>query len=485
MRIAKLSSILFLIFFYSNSSMAARFWVAAAPSNWNNAANWSNVSGGAGGFSVPGVADDVNFDNNGLANCTIDATVNIKSITVAAGYSGSIIQGANPITLVNAASFSGGVFTGGSANITIPGVFTISGTAFTSTSTILEVRNNAAFTSGSFIHNNGTVRFNGSFSPTISGTSPVFYTLEFVGNGNTYTIFSIGNLKVNSLNTSGSLFYNLSSGAIDVVGDINSNNSATGCGGNTVININGAGVQNFNGSITPGAGALPQLTINKVSGTLNLTNFTAISNNFIYTAGTVNAGTSTFCFTHGNTGAYNITGSLSLSNIEFPINTSLLTVTIAAATTITATGDLTIAGGGNLVINTGNINVNGNIVLTKTGKGGGGSATINIVGSGNQNMDGSTIIVNQSRLPIININKITGTLSLLGNISFSANLTYTAGTINAGTSTCYIVNNLTISGIFSVYNLTILAGGNTTVTIASGSTITATHTLDLENGANY
>jgi hypothetical protein len=168
----------------SSTSLAARFWVSNVPSNWNNTANWSSTSGGSGGSSVPGSSDDVNFDGNGIGNCTIDATVSVRSITVAVGYNGTIIQGANSITTVNTATFSGGTFTGGSANITIPLAFTISGTAFTSTSAILELRSSAAFTSGSFIHNSGTVRFNGSGSPAITGTSPVFYILEFVGKGN-------------------------------------------------------------------------------------------------------------------------------------------------------------------------------------------------------------------------------------------------------------------------------------------------------------
>ncbi len=33
------------------------------PSNWSNPANWSNVSGGPGGFSVPGLGDAVIFNN--------------------------------------------------------------------------------------------------------------------------------------------------------------------------------------------------------------------------------------------------------------------------------------------------------------------------------------------------------------------------------------------------------------------------------------
>ena len=71
-----------LIFFTEHISAAARFWVAAGSSNWNNTANWSATSGGAGGASVPVIGDDVNFDNGGLGSCTIDIPVSVKTITV-------------------------------------------------------------------------------------------------------------------------------------------------------------------------------------------------------------------------------------------------------------------------------------------------------------------------------------------------------------------------------------------------------------------
>lgn len=487
MRVVISVNVLFLVFFSSISANAAsRFWVSAVSLNWSNGAGWSATSGGAPGASVPVAADAVFFDGNGLGNCNGDMPVTVVSITIGSGYTGTISQNANAMVLTGAAALSGGIFNGGSSNITVGGAFTLSGTTFTSTSAILELRNSAAFTSGVFLHNNGTVKFNciNNAAQTITGNAPVFYILEFAGIARTYTMSAlVGNITVlNSLNTSGTLFYNLAGGTIDVKGNINSTNTATGSGGDATININGNSPQTFTGSTVIGAGAIPQLNIN-TTGTLALVNNPAVSNNFTYTAGTVNAGGSTFCFTHGNVGAYNINGSLTLNNIAFPINTSLTTMTIGG--TITAAGDLSISGAGGVILNTGNINVNGNINLTNTTTNGGGSATINIVGTGPENLDGSAIIVNQSRLPIININKTSGSLSLFGNISFSNNLTYTAGTVNAGTSTCFIVNNLTITGIFSVFNLTILAGGNTTVTVAPGSTILATNTLDLENGANY
>jgi hypothetical protein len=479
------SAKIFLVLLMSSafSARAAnRFWIAAAASNWNNVANWSNVSGGAPGASVPGAADVVTFDNNGAGNCTIDAAVNISSLTMSALYAGTISQGIFAITTANAASFAGGTFAGGSGTITINGAFTLSGTTFTSSSGILELRNNAAFTGGSFAHNNGTLRFNGAANSTISGNSPATNILEFVGNGHTYNLTCVGNVSVlQSLNLTGASLYTLNTGTISVSGDINISNTATGSGGNALILIIGNGVQNLNGAAAAGEGALPQLTINKASGTLNLANYPSVANNFTYTAGTIAAGTSTVCFVYGTTGAITLSGSVTLNNISFIVSTNT-TFTIPAATTLTASGDLTLAGTANLILNTGFIQVNGNVWLTNTGLAGGGTATISLVGSGTETVDGTVITSNETRLPIFIFNS-SGTVKLAGNISFSNNVTYTAGTILPQTSTAYLVSSLTMTGSFSLYNLTIAGSANINVTVAAGSTVTATNILDLESGA--
>ncbi len=457
-----------------DATAANRFWVAAAPSNWNNIANWSNVSGGAGGFSVPGAADAVTFNNARNANCTIDVPVNVLSITVN-GYTGTISQGANSFSTVNNASFSSGIFTGGSANITIGGNFTLAGTAFTSTSAILEFDGNATFTSATFIHNNGTTRFNATGgATTISGTSPAFYTLEFVGEGFSYIISSAGNITVaNSLNLTGTLFYNLNTGTIDVNGDINVTNTAAGCGGTGLVEIIGTGVQNFTGAPVAGEGALPQLTINKGSGTLILINFPTSSNAFTYTAGAISAGTSTFCFTNGSANPYTISGSLNLNNIEF-LSIANQQFTIPVTTTLTATGDFTIAGNSRVTLNTGNINVDGNIFLTNTSAIGGGNATINIVGAGNETMDGSAIAISQDLLPFIVINKPSGKLTLKGIISESRSWTYTSGLIDASSFASTVAFggnalNITSAGM-SFFNVTV-----------TGNTITQTNNLSILN----
>jgi Secretion system C-terminal sorting domain len=476
-----------LVFLLSSvRTTAARFWVAVGPSNWNNTANWSNVSGGAGGFSVPGLADAVTFDNTRNGNCTIDVPVNVLSINVN-GYAGIITQGTNSFSTVNNASFSSGTFSGGSANITIGGNFTLAGTAFSSTSAILEFDGNAAFTSLTFTHNNGTARFKATGGTTvISGTSPAFYQLEFSGQGFSYNITSAGNITVsNSLNLTGALFFNLNTGNIDVSGDINVTNTAAGCGGTGQVNIIGGGVQNFNGSTVAGAGGLPKLTINKASGTLNLTNFPTSSNAFTYSAGTINAGTSTYCFTDGNTSPYTISGSPTFNNIEF---LSITNQTFTVANTLTTSGDLLIAGTARVTINTGNINVNGNIVLTNTSATGGGSAAINIIGTGNEVMDGTALAISQSLLPFINVNKTSGTLTLEGNISESQDWTYIGGTVDAGSFSSNVIFggnglNITSAGM-SFYN--VLVTGNTitllnNLTVSNNLTITGGH---IAPGAN-
>lgn len=74
----------------SESSNLARYWISAGASTWNSSANWAFYSGGPGGAPVPGPTDDVYFDGNGLGACTTDVAINIKSLTVGAGYSGKL-----------------------------------------------------------------------------------------------------------------------------------------------------------------------------------------------------------------------------------------------------------------------------------------------------------------------------------------------------------------------------------------------------------
>ena len=232
-RAGKLAYIGFLLILSNYSSAANRFWISAVSANWNSTANWATTSGGLGGASVPVAGDAVFFDNGGLGDCIINIPVTITSINVNVTYSGTISQGVNAITTSGASTFSGGIFSGGSADIIFGGAFTLSGTNFTSTSTTTEFRSNTAFSLGIFNHNNGSVKYNCTSvgAQTISGTSPVFNNLEFVGLGKTYTISSAGNITVlGNLAISGAHHINNITPAIDAKRDIIMTNKATGYG---------------------------------------------------------------------------------------------------------------------------------------------------------------------------------------------------------------------------------------------------------------
>lgn len=140
----------------------ARYWVAPSASGSNVSANWSESAGGPGSAGVPTASDVVVFDGTSDANCSINSALVVHSLTVNAGYTGTITQNANAVTVGHDATFSGGTFLGGTSDITISGAFTLGGTAFTATSATLDLKGNMALSSGSFASNNGTVRFSGT-----------------------------------------------------------------------------------------------------------------------------------------------------------------------------------------------------------------------------------------------------------------------------------------------------------------------------------
>ncbi len=139
------------------ASGAAVSWNSAVPANWNTSGSWSPAA-------VPVAGDAVTFPAAMDGNCTIDADVAVTSITIDAGYSGTITQNTTmAIVLTGAWTQADGVFVGSTTgsvneNIDITGAFTLTGGDFTSTRSRLYV--GGAFTvgaSGDFIHNSGTV----------------------------------------------------------------------------------------------------------------------------------------------------------------------------------------------------------------------------------------------------------------------------------------------------------------------------------------
>ena len=137
-----------------------RYWVASSITNWNSTSSWSTTSGGTAGASVPASGNPVVFDAGGLGSCTINATVDVASLNIMSGYTGTISQGANAVTIGTAGfNQAAGTFTGGSAAITNNGDFTLSAGAFTSTSNTLSVAGDWNDLGGTFTHNSGTINF--------------------------------------------------------------------------------------------------------------------------------------------------------------------------------------------------------------------------------------------------------------------------------------------------------------------------------------
>ncbi len=482
-----LCAVILLISCSQRLNAASRFWVGVLPGNWSSTLNWSSSSGGLGGSSVPGAGDNVFFDGGASplfldnGNCTIDVAVSVASITVSSGYTATISQGTNTIAVSGAASFGGGTFTGGSANITITGAFSLSATTFKSTSAILEFQNNAAFTGGSFAHNNGEVQFNGPASQTLSGSSPVFYTLEIVGTGHTTALSSTGIITVlNSLSLTGTSTYTINTGTLAVSGNISLTNTATGDGGTAIIDIDGATNQSIVSALPVNESILPNVIINSSGGTVQFPSMLTVAGNWTYLAGTLDVTTNSSTVVFDNT--LTITGNHTLNNISFE-GSNNWTITIAAGTTLTANGNMALTGASNLIFATGTIDLNGNLSLTNTSTGGGGTAVLAFTGSGNQAIT-SALPVNESSLPAITINKTGGTLQFPALVTVRSNWVYTAGTIDVSTNNSTIVfasplgtGTFGITGSLTLNNVTFEGNNNNTASINTGTVLTITGTL--------
>jgi hypothetical protein len=303
---------------------ANRYWVSASASNWNNTANWSANSNSAGGASVPGTSDIAIFDGAGGNNgtCSIDAAVNVAGFSIA-GYSGTITQGANTITIgTSHFSMSSGTFTGGSSAITISGTFTISGGTFTSTTSTLSIGGNwsssvtiFSHSGGTFNHNNGTLVLNPNGNYCYSQqvftmdvlTSTAFYNINLNGTHvcgySAYFATAAGDTidATNDLTQSDGYI----TGLFQVENNLIIGSSADG-GIGTII-VDGAGAQTYSQS---GAAARTcQVKVNKSAGT------------FIAAGGTTALTTQGFTLQSGSftapSGNFTIGGSWSASQTIF------------------------------------------------------------------------------------------------------------------------------------------------------------------------
>lgn len=450
-----------------------------ADTNWNTAANWS-------GDTIPGTADIATFDGTSTNNATINVNVDVAGIDINAGYTGTITQATGVTVTVGSNNFdiSAGTFTGGNSAIDVNGAFTVSGGTFTSTSGTLSVSGNFTVSSGSFGESTGTVTFDGGAATIDVATSETFNHLTLAADGTTKTVADNDTLTVTGTLTLTDGRFNQTTipagGTIAAQGNITQ--ASTADSGSARVEITGTANQTFTGNATGSAGALPNIEIDKSGGTLTLTGTIRMTGfrAWTYTAGTIDATTNDSTVVFG--GSNVISGSHTLDNVTF--DGAAAVYDIADNNTLTVAGTLTLTRGQldqTTAPATGTIAAQGNIIQASTFDGSIGPSTrIEITGSANQTFTGNATTT-AGGLPVMEIDKSGGTLTLTGTIRTDRAWTYTAGTLAAGTSTVvFDGTTMTITGSHALNNVEFRS--TATKTIASGTTLTAAGTLTLTDG---
>ena len=218
------------------------------------------------------------------------------------------------------------------------------------------------------------------------------------------------------------------------------------------------------------AGGTSAVTVNGpftfTSGSFAATSGTlSVSGNFTVSGGVFAAGAGTMSF-GGGAATLSITTADTFNNLTFAAGTK----TVAAGTTLTVSGVLSLTDGS---INTGTVAAQGAISQATTFDGGTGTLLIN--GAGAQTFSGAATTT-AGDIPALVINKPSGTLTLAGTIRTTHAWTYSAGTLDPGTSTV-VFSGGTVSGAHTLnavgFRATTSIAAGTTLTISGSTTLTA------------
>ena len=379
--------------------------------NWSNGLNWT-------GDAVPGYSDLVVF--NGLSSnpATFNAVDTIGGFTIEAGYTGTITMAAD--LLID--HTSGCTFTQNGGTIDLGSVTWehecpwthTAGTFTVGTSTVKYRYSTIAMDAGTSVFNDVSIGIASNTDFTVTGTMNVD-----------------GDLTITEVR-------NIDTGTIAVAGNVTTTDlSVTGSG---IITFDGAGAQVLGAS--GGRGALPSLNINNsLGGTLTLQDTVEIEgylgSGWVYTTGTVDAGTSTVVFATATTAN---SGSMAFNNVIVEMATNRdLTVT----GTMDVDGDLTITSVRN--IKDGTITVAGDLTSQQTGVGN-TSGLIILDGANAQFIDINTGDVPDG-LFVINKTNATDTVTLSSAMNLSGSsqdLTITQGVLALGAYDLTVADVLTV-----------------------------------------
>jgi len=214
--------------------MADRYWVGGS-GTWNTTSttNWSDTSGGAGGFSVPTAADNVFFDSESAAG---DYTVSTSA--------GLTLRCLN-LTIAKA--------TAGTVTFTDTGVFLVSGNLdITATGVTWSASGTWTFSSSSA----QTIKTDGIVLPsiTINSSTGSFQLLDNLSISLTGTLtLTAGTLNLNNFNLRCGIFLS------------NNSNTRSLQFGTGVVNLTGDGVVTWNSSTSAGFTMTGSRVINTIS----------------------------------------------------------------------------------------------------------------------------------------------------------------------------------------------------------------------------
>ncbi len=362
----------------------------------------------------------------------------------------------------------------------------------------VSIRRTWTYMSGTITGTGMIVFTNGNTLQGLPHTIPAVTFMSGIHNLNVDITVS-GTLRYNSTSIIGTLINTGNSSKLLVHGDIEISNTFLGAGSSS-IHIEGTGNQTITSTVAIGQGALPNVTLNKTSGDLNVIGMVSVGGTWTYVQGTI-TGAGTIAFMNGNLlqGPPHTIPSVAFAN-----------GTCNLLTNIDVTDNLRITGNTNVILNSGNssnIYVTGDITVDNTATGGGGNATVYITGSGNTNFYTSSPC-GSGKLPNVIFDKPGGSMTIVqqaANAAMSVAGTYThvQGTLTGGTPcffnidavithvTCNELNNgaidITINGGTPPYtfdwgfatteDVQNLSAGTYSVTVTDADNITGTATF--------
>ncbi len=245
--------------------------------------------------------------------------------------------------------------------------------------------------------------------------------------------------------------------------DGNWNNAATWSCGKIPDNSDDVTIDSNTVTLT-GAQSAKSVTIS--GGTFNMGSYTLTDwGNWAYSSGTVNASTSRLQFTQ--TGGTFTPGNIQYYDVENNVGGGYHLI---VSGTTTVTHNLYLTGGGG-TLDTGTLNLAGNLSVTAGVQG--GSATIRMTATTDQTITDGT----SGYFPHIEINKPSGAVILSGTILLGGNWTWTNGpslNTSAGTLEFYSPGNSTFTPNSIWY-------GNVLINVAPGNNLTVSGTANVND----